>query len=239
MLNTVSELIRTHLEKRGLSAKEFAEQMEVSQGLVSQLMNGRMRASPRRLETIAQILDLNAKERKELFAAVEAMRPQPYGLAPPVRDSLTEHNGSFRTFRSFQMSLRREIRHQLRAGRNMVEEDFQYGPIRVDYILKESKKEWIALMICWNPEVKAKELEATVSILRNSLEEVSKVILLFPFFTEAQLPLKRELQSLGGYLACPMTLTLVLHSLIPGFGKERAFRQSEFLKELDSTTQLF
>ncbi len=57
-------LLDTLLEKRRLSARAFAKQVKVSKSLIHLVMTGERPIPPKRIETWADALELQAKERE-------------------------------------------------------------------------------------------------------------------------------------------------------------------------------
>lgn len=82
-MRTTGQVIKHHLEQVGITQRQLANELEISDAYLSALLLGRSSVSTKRLEELLTHLKLDPREQAELFQAhILANRPIPWRLFP-------------------------------------------------------------------------------------------------------------------------------------------------------------
>lgn len=224
--------MREHLAKNKMTARRLAEEMEVSPGLVSQIMWGKTRVPRRRLEAIAEVLGLTAEQTEELRRAFDAIRAPMMGSRPDTAGWGGARRSMERELIGAAQTFHKEISAQLRQARCLFETDVEYGAMRVDFLVAVGPNRHVALLLRHNPGIDKRELADMPGMVRQYFPAAVAVVIVFPYLTEVLLEMRHLVEDAFGQLATPMNLCLVLHGIIEDFDEGLAFRQGELLRHL-------
>lgn len=231
-MNTAADLMRQHLEGKGMTAAQLAEEIGVSPALVSQIMWGKTRVPRRRLEQIAERLELTEEQKEELRLAFDAIR------APMMeaRSSTAGWSGGRRSHgRDLHIAaevFRKEVAGQLRLGRCRIETEVEYAAMRVDFLVRGRSGREVALLLRDNPDINKRELIDMPDMVRRYFPQGIGVVIVFPYLNEYLLEMRHQVEDAFAYLATPMNLLIVLSGLLDDFDEGLAHRQGELLRHL-------